>query len=66
MFSQMPSEHLSGKGCPFCVHQKFHQMESLAVLYPDIAAEWDYELNAESGFSPLNIGIDTKRKFALQ
>lgn len=63
MFSQMPSEHLSGKGCPFCVHQKFHQMESLAVLYPDIAAEWDYELNAESGFSPLNIGIDTKRKF---
>lgn len=63
VFSQTPTEHLAGKGCAYCVHQKFHPSESLAVLRPDIAAEWDYELNKDSGFTPETIGLDTKRKF---
>lgn len=63
IFSQIPTEHLNGKGCPYCAHQKFHPSESLATLYPEIAAQWDYERNANTGFAPQNIGIDTKRKF---
>lgn len=63
VFSQAPSEHLAGKGCVYCAHQKFHPSESLAILRPDIAAEWDYELNRNSGFTPETIGLDTKRKF---
>lgn len=63
IFEQNPSEHLAGNGCPYCAHQKFHPSESLAVLHPDIAAEWDHELNKESGFTPETIGIDTRKKF---
>ena len=62
-FSQNPSEHLAGKGCPYCVHQQFHPLESLAVLHPHIAAQWDYEKNAHTGVTPETIGIDTKQKF---
>lgn len=63
IFSQVPYYHLQGQGCPYCAHQKFHPSESLAVLRPDIAAEWDYELNKNSGFTPEMIGLDTKRRF---
>lgn len=63
VFSQVPYYHLQGQGCPCCVHQKFHPSESLATLYPDIAAEWDYELNASTGYTPYNIGINTRKKF---
>lgn len=62
-FKQYPSEHLQGKGCKFCAHQAFHPLESLASLYPQIAAEWDYELNDCTGFTPDNIGIDSTRLF---
>lgn len=62
-FPQLPYEHLNGKGCPYCAHQKFHQTESLASLYPSIAAEWDYDLNDSTGFTPETIGIDTRKKF---
>ncbi len=63
IFQQIPYEHLNGRGCPYCAHQKFHQAESLATLFPDIAKEWDYELNASTGYTPYNIGINTKKKF---
>ncbi|MCD7710871.1 MAG: hypothetical protein LUI04_05950 [Porphyromonadaceae bacterium] len=63
IFTQIPSEHIAGKGCPYCAHQKFHPTESLAVRFPEIAAQWDYERNANTGFTPQNIGIDTKQKF---
>lgn len=62
-FKQNPSEHLAGKGCKYCAKQAFHPTESLQHLYPDIASEWDYDLNKESGFTPETIGIDTKHKF---
>ena len=63
IFRQKPYEHLKGKCCPYCAHQKFHPLESLAVLRPDIAAEWDYELNKDSGFTPETIGLSSKKKF---
>ncbi|MDE6335654.1 MAG: hypothetical protein K2L34_03690 [Muribaculaceae bacterium] len=63
IFQQIPYEHLNGKGCPYCARQKFHPLESLAVLYPDIAFEWDYEHNKNSGFTPDTIGLDTRHKF---
>lgn len=63
VFSQAPCEHLMGKGCPFCAHQQFHPLESLANVSPQIASEWDYELNESSGYNPSNIGIDTRKMF---
>lgn len=62
-FSQLPSEHLSGKGCKYCAKQAFHPKESLATLYPEIAKEWDYIRNAQSGVTPETIGIDSKKKY---
>ena len=62
-FQQAPSEHLSGEGCRFCSHQAFHPLECLAAKSPEVAAQWDYELNKESGFTPETIGIDSVRKF---
>lgn len=62
-FQQIPSEHMSGKGCRFCAHQAFHPLESLAIISPEIAQQWDYEKNSESGFTPETIGIDTTRQF---
>lgn len=63
IFEQTPTEHLAGKNCPYCTHQKFHPLESLAVLRPDIASEWDYERNKDSGVTPETIGLDTRKKF---
>jgi len=36
---------LYGKGCPFCSNQKVNSDNSLAVLYPNLLKEWDYEYN---------------------
>jgi len=63
IFLQSPSEHLSGKGCKYCAGQAFHPSESLATLYPQIASEWDYELNKDSGYTPDTIGINHTIKF---
>ncbi len=63
VFLQPPIEHLSGKGCKYCAHQAFHHLESLAILYPDIAAEWDYEKNKATGITPNDIGIDSTQEF---
>lgn len=62
-FTQCPSEHLKGKGCKYCVHQSFHPFECLAILHPEIAAEWDNKLNKETGYTPETIGIDSKKQF---
>ena len=62
-FEQIPGEHLSGKGCKYCAHQAFHPIDSLATLYPDIANEWDYDRNKDTGITPETIGINSVRKF---
>ena len=62
-YMQIPSEHLSGKGCKYCAHQAFHPIESLAIVCPDVAKQWDYEKNSDTGYTPYSIGIDSKIKF---
>lgn len=54
-FTQIPAEHLAGKGCKYCAHQTFHHLESLTIVAPEIAAEWDYEMNKDSGYTPETI-----------
>lgn len=34
-----------GSGCPFCANKRVSDKNSLAVSNPDIAKQWDYELN---------------------
>lgn len=62
-FQQIPSEHLSGKGCKYCANQAFHPNESLAVISPEIANQWDYERNSSTGYTPETIGINHTIKF---
>ena len=62
-FTQIPTEHLSGKGCKFCAHQAFHPKESLAVICPEIAKQWDYDKNKKTGFTPETIGINSTKRF---
>ncbi len=62
-FEQMPSEHIGGKGCKYCAHQAFHPNDSFANIAPEIATEWDYELNKDSGYTPETIGIDSVKQF---
>lgn len=62
-FMQLPSEHLAGKGCKYCAHQAFHPKESLAIVCPEVAKQWDYERNRETGYTPDSIGVDSKIKF---
>lgn len=62
-YMQLPSEHLSGKGCKYCAHQAFHPKESLATVCPEVAKQWDYGKNSDTGYTPDSIGIDSKVKF---
>ena len=36
-----------GQGCPECSNRKVGKSNNLAVLYPNVAAEWDYEENGD-------------------
>ena len=49
-----------GSGCPCCAGQKASVTNSLAVLYPDVAAEWDYERNDRS---PSEVTAGSNRKY---
>lgn len=60
VFTQSPTEHLGGKGCPFCANQKAHPLNRLSVKYPEIAAEWDFEKNS---LKPSDVGTHHKEKF---
>jgi len=42
-----PHNRMAGRGCPFCnQHKVIPDETSLAVVRPEIAAQWDYERNA--------------------
>lgn len=64
-FQQPPSEHLQGKGCRFCANQAFHILNSLNVINPKIASEWDYEKNKifAPDASPNNVTKGDSRLF---
>jgi hypothetical protein len=48
----------SGKGtnCPYCGNHKFCEHNSFKVVHPEIAAEWDYEMNTDGpeNYSPVS------------
>lgn len=49
-----------GTGCPYCSHRKFLSgYNDLATVFPDIAAEWDYEKN---DMSPSEVGSGANKK----
>nr|WP_304651089.1 zinc-ribbon domain-containing protein [Bacteroides acidifaciens] len=51
--------------CPVCLGRIIVPgFNSLKAKYPEIIEkEWDYELNKDTGYTPQNIGIDTRKKF---
>ncbi|MGL4852489.1 MAG: zinc-ribbon domain-containing protein [Tannerellaceae bacterium] len=58
VFQQVPSEHLSGKGCKWCGGQGgFHDLNTLEYCYPELAKEWDYEHAGNKGLTPLNVVV---------
>jgi hypothetical protein len=40
----------AGQGCPYCAGKRLLKKDSLAVVYPKVAEEWDYEAN--KGITP--------------
>lgn len=43
---QMPiSQRTRGNNCSYCSGKTTHKLDSVANLFPHIAAEWDYEVN---------------------
>lgn len=58
IFSQLPSEHLAGKGCKWCGSQGgFHECNTLAYCYPELSKEWDYEHPGNKGLTPEDVVI---------
>ena len=58
VFPQMPSEHLSGKGCKWCGGQGgFHELNTLAYCFPDLAKEWDYEHPDNKELTPNDVVV---------
>lgn len=45
-----PHSRTRGTGCPFCYGRYASKTNNLAVSYPELLAEWDYELN--KGLNP--------------
>jgi len=45
-FEMMIKHRTNGSSCPYCLNRKcLTGWNDLALHYPDVAAEWDYELN---------------------
>ncbi len=60
VFTQKPSDHLKGKGCPFCSNKKSHLLNRLSAMHPDLAEQWDYDRNE---LKPSEVGTYHKLKF---
>lgn len=50
----------SGTGCPYCYGRYASAENNLAVLYPDLLREWDYELNKD--LNPLELTAHVGKK----
>lgn len=55
-----PSSRSDGTGCPFCYGRFPSKTNNLAVLYPEILAEWDEELN--KGHEPTDFTPHVSKK----
>lgn len=64
VFTLPASQHLAGRGCPYCAGQAFHPADAVDVAYPELAKEWDIEGNfAEYGLNPNEVSFHDTRAF---
>ena len=57
-FNQRASEHLKGKGCKWCGGQGgFHELNTLAFAYPELAKEWDSNHPGNKSLTPKDVLI---------
>jgi hypothetical protein len=54
-----PNSRTRGAGCPFCANRRASVTNTLATLFPDVAAEWDPERNGSS--TPSNVVATSTR-----
>ena len=60
-YTAMPYARVRGTGCPYCANRKvLPGFNDLATLYPDVAAEWDRELNGDLAPSDVTRGSTKK------
>ena len=59
--STVSSRTNGGRGCPCCSNKKVSVTNSLAALFPKVAAEWDYEKNGDLIPSDVIAGFHDKR-----
>ena len=63
-FEQMAGNHINPRikaGCPYCAHKKVFKGETdFLSQYPDLAKDWDYELN---DVSPDEVFYGTGKKY---
>ncbi|WP_300634099.1 zinc-ribbon domain-containing protein [uncultured Duncaniella sp.] len=63
-FSQPAGQHLTGRGCPYCAGQAFHSADSITLAYPELAKEWDLEMNlSEYNVTPDKVSFHDCREF---
>lgn len=53
------NNRIKSKGCPFCLGKRVCSGNSLAILEPDLAAQWDYEKNT---LTPSQVSRGSSRK----
>lgn len=49
-----------GQGCPYCSGRRISDRNRLSIVRPDIAEEWDYELNDDTP-RDVSVGLGKKR-----
>lgn len=54
------NSRVKGASCPYCTNQKVCKDNCLATTRPDIAKEWDYELN--KGLTPNDVSSGSVKK----
>ena len=55
------SGRVNGNGCPYCAGKLPTEDYNLAILFPDVAAEWDFEKN-DVTFNPKNVMPKSSKK----
>ena len=53
---------ISGTSCPFCNRQSVYKENCLAEIRPELAKEWDYEKNKDTGLTPDNVKSKSGKK----
>ncbi len=57
-FSMAINNYVNGNRCPICAGKQVTKDQSLAIKRPDLAAEWDYDLNI--GLTPSDFSVGSE------